>query len=378
MFQSAADSGENWQGALPVIPRYGIHVKWMFMPQLWLKGGWNNNNIPYLGFNYNLIYNFPEMINYFTVDYHIGWGFLERGGRFRDERGMTMMLKGSTDFGYTREQKESKRLYDRLALEPMTAYLDAMKLYQEGKYWEASFAFGKVLTLYPSFNLNDKATLYMADSYQKLYMNQVAREVYKEALEEYTTSDLRAKYLYGLQSLDYREEKYDDALKNHAFITNLYPDSDVRTDADYLAGETHFLRKNYNVAEQLFEGIKPGDPTYLYAQYTLSIINIENDKIQAAMQNLLNVVNDTTTAVPDEMLQNAAHVKMGHLYFEMGDKLREAVESYSQVTEASACGDEALLGIAWSRIKANQPPVALQKIESIITLQPESPKVPES
>ena len=70
---------------------------------------------------------------------------------------------------------------------------------------------------------------------------------------------MRSKYLYGLKALIIARE-YDDALKNHAFITNLYPDSDIRPDADYLAGQIHFQLKNYNVAEQLLSAIQPGDP----------------------------------------------------------------------------------------------------------------------
>ncbi len=378
MFKAAKDSLGSLEGVLPMVPRYGFHVKYMFIPQIWLKGGWTNNNIPYVGFNYNMVYPLPEMINYINFDCHIGYSFLETSNQLRDERGLATMFRLSSDFGQTREQKESKRLYDQLVVAPMDAYQEAMRLYYAGKYWESSFAFGKVLTLYPNFYLNDKAIYYMADSYKKLYMNQTAREVYKDALEEYTTSDMRAKYLYGLMSLDYREENYDEALRNHAFITNLYPDSDIRPDADYLAGEIHFMRKNYNVAEQLFERIKPGDPTYLYAQYTQAIINIENNKDQAAIQNLVTVTTDTTSQTPDMLLQNAANVKLGHLYFEMGDKLREAVESYSRVSPNAEQADEALLGMAWAWIKANQPNITLQKADQIIASYPQSALVPEA
>ncbi|MFP4163845.1 MAG: tetratricopeptide repeat protein [Chitinispirillaceae bacterium] len=377
MFKTAQEDG-NLEGAFPIIPRYGFHVKYMFIPQIWLKGGWTNNNIPYVGFNYNMIYPLPEMINYLNLDYHIGYSFIERANSLRDERGLTMMFRLSSDIGKTREQKESKRLYDKLVVAPMDAYQKAMKLYHDGKYWEASFAFGKVMTLFPNFFLNDKAIYYMADSYKKLYMNQTARDVYKEALEEYTTSDMRAKYLYGLMSLDYREEKYDEALKNHAFITNLYSESDIRSDADYLAGEIHFMRKNYNVAEQLFNRIKPGDPTYLYARYTQAIINVENDKNQAAVQNLKTIIEDTTSLSHDQLLQDAANIKLGHLYFETGDKLREAVKCYGRVSPGTEYGDEALLGIAWSWVKANQPSVAIKKVNRLIAGYPQSPFVPEA
>jgi TolA-binding protein len=369
------------KGALNIAHRGGFHVKYMFIPSLWLKGGWTNNNIPYLGFNYNLMFPLPEMINYLSADVHFGYSFVEsllKESNNRDERGFTGAGKISIDFGPTREQRESKRLYDKLILAPMDAYNEAMRLYVAGKYWEASFAFGKVLSLFPNFHLNDKATWFLGNCYRNLYMNDIARQVYKQALEDYTTSETRSKYLYGLEALDYREGNYEEALKNHAFIINLYGESDIRPDADYLAGQIHFQQKNYNVAEQLLGSIPVGDPNYLYAQYTLAIINIENNKEQAAVQNLTYIINDTTQVVSDQLLQDGANTKLGHLYYEMGDQLRKAVESYQRVPVGSSFGDEALLGTAWAWIKVNQPNVALQTVEKLIASYGESPLVPEA
>jgi tetratricopeptide (TPR) repeat protein len=351
--------------------RGSVHAKWEFIPQLWLKAGWTNNDIPYIGFNYNLIYLLPEMINYVNYDCHIGYSIAE------SDRGFTIMNKLSTDFGPTREQRESKRLYEMLILAPMDAYNEAMRLYLAGKYWEAGFAFGKVMSLYPNFYLNDKASFYMGNCYRFLQMNGIAREVYKNALEVYTTSDMRPKYLYGLENLDYREGKYEDALKNHAFITNLYGESEIRPDADYLAGEVHFLRKNYSAAEELLGRLKPGDPSYYYAQYTLSIINVENRKPEAAIVNLENVIDDTTEDASGKLLQDAANTKLGHLYFEQVE-LRKAVECYRRVSEGSSYGDEALLGTAWSWIKANQPEMCMQTVDKLIGSYGSSPLVPEA
>ena len=375
------DTSNTLVGENPTQGRLGVHMKYMFIPSIWLKMGWTNNNIPYFGFNYNLIYTLPEMINYLNVDAHLGYSFIETlyaNGNKKDERGFSGVFKISTDFGPTREQRESKRLYDQLVLAPNDAYSEAMRLYLAGKYMEASYAFGKVISLFPNFHLNDRATWYLGNCYRFLYMNDIAREVYKDALEEFTTSEMRSKYLYGFQSLDYREGKYDDALKNHAFITNLYTDSDIKPDADYLAGQIHFLRKNYNVAEQILSGIKEGDPSYLYSQYTLAIINVENNKDQAALQNLSNIIKDTTQEASDQSLQDAANLKMGHLYFEMGDKLKLAVEAYQRVSDGSRYGDEALLGTSWAWIKVNQANVALQTVEKLIGTFPETSLIPEA
>jgi tetratricopeptide (TPR) repeat protein len=375
LWKWAMDSAEisvNGEKKLPPVAYRGsFHAKWQFIPQFWIKAGWSNNNIPYIGLNFNAIYLMPEMINYVNIDFHTGYSVAE------SERGLTLMTRLSTDFGPTREQRESKRMYDLLILAPMDAYNEAMRLYLAGKYWEASYAFGKVMSLYPNFYLNDKAAFYMGNSYRFLQLNGIAREVYKAALEEYTTSDMRPKYLYGLENIDYRENKYEDALRNHAFITNLYGESEIRPDADYLAGEIHFQRKNYTAAEQLLTKLKAGDPSYLYAQYTLAIINIENRKVEPAIANLKHIIDDTTQDASGQLLQDAANTKLGHLYFEQVE-LRNAVEAYKRVPEGSSYGDEALLGTAWSWIKVNQPAVSNQTIDRLIASHPESPLVPEA
>jgi len=167
-------------------------------------------------------------------------------------------------------------------------------------------------------------------------------------------------------------------LKNHAFITNLYPENEVRPEADYLAAQIHFERKNFNVAKQLLTGIEPGTPVYLYALYTLSIINIELNETAAAIQNLTTVVSDTTMDAAESMLQDAANLKLGHLYFEKGDKLRQAVEAYSRVSAQSPYSDEAMLATAWAWIKVNKPAICRETADRLVVRHPDSPLMPEA
>ncbi|MBD3314525.1 MAG: tetratricopeptide repeat protein [Chitinivibrionales bacterium] len=353
------------------VGRYGAHLKYEFIPQIWVKAGWANNNIPYVGFNLNLIYPLPEMVNFAKFDFHVGYSVNE------PERGLTTMFKLASDFGPTREQRMSRGLYEKLTLEPRNEYNKAMRLYMAQKYWDAAFAFGNLISVYPNFHLNDKATFLMGNCYRELYLNDIAREIYKEALAEYSTSEQRPNFLYGLMDLDYKENKHEDALKNHAFINNLYPESDARAEADYLAGQIHFQRKNYNAAEQLFNQIQPGDEPYLFSQYTLSIINTENKKVKAAIRNLETIVADTSGASDILLLQDAANNKLGQLYFEQVD-LRKAVEAFKRVPEGSGFGDDALLGTAWSWIKVNRPELCLKEIARLIAAHSESPHIAEA
>jgi len=378
MFQDSSG-----QGALVAALQGGVNVKYMFIPAIWVKAGWTNNNIPYIGFNWNTMWLLPECINHANVDLNLGYALFDQDAAAgQSDRGFTTMLKIGADFGKTREQVLSKRLYDELIIAPMDAYSEAMRLYAAGKYWEAGFKFGEVLALFPTFESNDRVMWYLADCYTKLQMGTIARQILNQALEEYTTSEMRPKYIYGLEQLDYQEGKYDDALKNYSFVTSLYPQSDMRSDADYLAGEIQFQRKNYNVAEQLLSRLKRGDPSYLYAQYTLAVINIENDKTDAAIGNLSTIVQDSTLQGGEQLLADAANLKLGQLYYENADKikdgLRQGARFYQKVPEGSPYRDEAVLGIAWTLIKGGRPKEAKDAINYIISSLPESPLIPEA
>jgi tetratricopeptide (TPR) repeat protein len=380
MFQDSAGVG-----SLVAAVRGGVDVKYMFIPAIWVKAGLMNNNvpIPYIGFNWNTMWLLPEWINHADFDFNLGYSvFDQNAAAGASDRGFTTMFKIGADFGRSREQVLSKSLYDVLIIAPMDAYGEAMRLYAAGKYWDAGFKFGEVLALFPTFESNDRVKWYLADCYTKLQMGTIARQVLKEALEEYTTSGMRPKYIFGLERLDYQEGKYDDALKNYSFVTSLFPESDIRSEADYLAGEIQFQRKNYNVAEQLLSRLKRGDPSYLYAQYTLSVINIENNKIDAAIGNLSTIAQDSTLQGADQLLADAANLKLGHLYFENAEKmkngLKQAARCYQKVPEESPYRDEAVLGIAWTLIKAGRTGEAKDAINYIIASLPESPLIPEA
>jgi tetratricopeptide (TPR) repeat protein len=101
-------------------------------------------------------------------------------------------------------------------------------------------------------------------------------------------------------------------------------------------------------------------------------------KTEAAIENLNSVISDTTMDVGERMLQDAANVKLGHIYFEAGDQFRQAVEAYSRVEVGSPYGDEALLATAWAWGRVNKPEICREVVDRLIVSYPESPYQPEA
>ena len=297
----------------------------------------------------------------------------------KKNRGFVWAAKLTTRFGNTREENIGEERYRRLNIEPENDYHAAMSLYSNRQFLDAAYAFGEVQTKYPSFRLVDQAAFYMAMSFENLRMHKAARSVYQDALKRYPQSDQRAKYHFQLMNIDYKEGKYKEAMDKYQVIAQKYGKSDAKTDADYIAGQIKFEQGLYQESIDLLASILPGNANYLYARYTMGIANSRMGKFDEA-ENCFRAITELPVSNKSEHdIQNAAKVKLGHLFFsaEKPD-IAAAAQMYLQVHKESPVFDEAMLGIAWCFLKVNKPDEAIKPAKWIISNLPESFLVSEA
>lgn len=294
-------------------------------------------------------------------------------------RGFVWNFKAITRVGPTREERIGEARYRRLKIEPEDAYREAMRLYLARKFLLASYAFGKVITKYPSFHLVDQAAFYKGKSFENLRMHQAARDVYNEALRKYTDSDQRPKYMFQQMNIDYKEGKFDEATKRYQQIVNLYPESDVKSDADYVMGQMRYIQKDYHGSISLLSPILPGNANYIYARYTLGMCYVNLKKPKEAEAAFLDIMESKPANASEQDMKEVTAVKLGHINFgKEPPQLVKAAEYYGSVSASSSKYDEALLGLAWSFIKVQRFKEAQQYATDIISKTPNSLLVPEA
>lgn len=294
-------------------------------------------------------------------------------------RGFVWNFKAITRVGPTREERIGEARYRRLKIEPEDAYREAMRLYLARKFLLASYAFGKVITKYPSFHLVDQAAFYKGKSFENLRMHQAAREVYAEALRKYTDSDQRPKYMFQQMNVDYKEGKFDEATKRYQQIVNLYPESDVKSDADYVMGQMRYIQKDYHGSISLLSPILPGNANYIYARFTLGMCYVNLKKSKEAEAAFLDIMESKPSNSSEQDMKEVTAVKLGHLNFgKEPPQLVKAAEYYGSVSASSSKYDEALLGLAWSFIKVQRFKEAQQYAQDIISKTPNSLLTPEA
>jgi len=291
----------------------------------------------------------------------------------KKNRGFIWAVKLTSRFGDTREEKIGEERYRRLKIEPENDYRAAMRLYLNRQFLEAAYAFGKVQTKYPAFHLVDQAAFYKAKSFENLRMHKAAKAVYEDAIKRYPQSDQRAKYHFQLMNIDYKEGKYTEAMAKYQNIAQKFGESDVKADADYVAGQIKFEQGLYQESVDLLAAILPGNANYFYARYTMGIAYSRMGKWEEAENCFRDITEQPVSNQSERDLQDAAKVKLGHLFFS-GEKadIPAAAQMYGQVEAGSPVYDEAMLGIAWSFLKVNKPDEAMKPAQWIINNLPES------
>lgn len=288
-------------------------------------------------------------------------------------RGFIWAVKLTSRFGNTREEKIGEERYRRLKIEPENDYRAAMRLYLNRQFLEAAYAFGKVQTKYPAFHLVDQAAFYKAKSFENLRMHKAAKSIYEDAIKRYPQSDQRAKYHFQLMNIDYKEGKFSEAIVKYQGIAQRFGESDVKADADYIAGQIKFEQGLYQEAVDLLASILPGNANYFYARYTMGIAYSRMSKWDEAENCFRDITEQPSSNQSEKDLQDAARVKLGHIFFSGENaNIAEAARLYGQVKSTSPVYDEAMLGVAWAFIKVNKPNEAIKPAQWIIANLPNS------
>jgi tetratricopeptide (TPR) repeat protein len=287
-------------------------------------------------------------------------------------RGFLWNVKLTSRFGPTREESIGLRRYRRLKIEPENDYRRAMRLYLNREFLEAAYAFGKVITKYPAFHLVDQAAFYKGKSFENMRMHKAARTTYEEAIKKYPHSDQRAKYHFQLMNIDYKDGKFGESIIKYQGISQKFSDTDIKADADYIAGQIKFEQQLYQECIDLMSPILPGNANYFYARYTMGIAYSRLGKWKEAEESFRDVINQQSSNKSESDLQDAATVKLGHIFFSGGEgdpNLAEAAAQYGKIKVGSHVYDEALLAMAWSFIKVAKPDQAIEMVQWIIKNQ---------
>lgn len=286
----------------------------------------------------------------------------------------TIYFRG--DFGPHREEVYARRMARLASLGPADLYNRARTLFSQEKYWDAFFIFGKILVEYPDFFKNDWVQLHMGLCQEYIDMREFSAENYNIAKKSYPKSVVIPYADLGLMRLHYREGNSSGVANQfHKLNTSSTPDS-LKFHAYYYMGLQHIKDGEYQKAIQILSLVPENHPEYAFAQHSLSSAYALTDNINKSIEALDNVIQVVPKTKEQTEVINRSFVFLGYIFFEgLGGQersLSKAVSALRRVPNTSYYYEDALIGLAWTALRASQWADCISACDQLLTVSKKS------
>ena len=194
-------------------------------------------------------------------------------------------------------------------------YNKAMTLFSQGKYYEALYIYGKILTDYPEFFKNDWVQLYYGLCQEYMDMREIAKVNLIKIGRDYKKSDAVTYAALAVMRLHYRNGKSGSVNKMFNYLnTSQTPDS-LKYHAYYYQGEQYIRDGEYQKAIELLKNIPEKHPQYIFAQHSLAVAYALNDEMGSVPDVLYNIIQMTPKNKAEEEVVNRSRVFLGFILY---------------------------------------------------------------
>jgi len=152
----------------------------------------------------------------------------------------------------------------------------------------------------------------------------------------------------------YRNNDFPQAMNQFVELNKPGVPDSLRFHGTYIMGQIYLQNGELRKALQAFSVIPETHPDYIFAQHgaavTHAVLGSDIKDVIAALENVINTAPKTKQA--QEMV-NRSYLFMGFIFYEE-NALSKAVTALRQVPSNSYYYEDALLGLAWTGLKARQ------------------------
>ncbi|MBN1983442.1 MAG: hypothetical protein JW795_18035 [Chitinivibrionales bacterium] len=336
---------------IDVNARFGVWLLHMF--NLYAHAGVNKKQMPeYIGFTGGM--NIPTVNDGRDIQVAYQWMSIIDGLDINT----TQTLYGRIDILKHREEVYARRMARLASIGPGDLYNRARTFLSEGKYWDAFFLFGKIYVEYPDFFKNDYVRLFMGQCQEELDMREFSLENYEETKKLFPRSVVVPMADLGIMRLHYRDNNSAGVANQFAKLNSPSVPDSLKFHAYYYQGLQNLRDNDFQNAIQMFSLIPDNHPEYPFAQHSLATAYALANNVSRAIEALDNVVRYTPRTKEAQEIQNRSLVFLGYIFFEGMDgqerALSKAVTALRKVPNTSFYYEDALLGLAWTALRANQ------------------------
>ncbi|MGB7569046.1 MAG: tetratricopeptide repeat protein [Chitinivibrionales bacterium] len=270
----------------------------------------------------------------------------------------TVYLRGS--IGDSRELMYAKKMARSLDIAPNTIYLAALKLYSEGKFWDAYFLFSQIINDYPDFFKIDWVLYYAGSCQENLDMRENSLFTYQSLKAGFPQSNAAHNADLGTMRVYYRMEDYAKVAQQFTLLDKAEVPDSLRGAAYFILGQTHMAQKDYSKAYEILSAVPPDHPDYLFAQHSAAIALLAVNKPMDAVSHLQTCIdaNPQTLSAAQKEIVNRSNLFLAYILYEgliqEERPLSKAVTLLRKIPQGSGYYNEGLLLMGWTAVKAHQ------------------------
>ena len=245
----------------------------------------------------------------------------------------------------------------RANLELGNLYNKAMTLYSQGKYYDALYVYGEILTDYPEFFKNDWVQFYYGLCQENMDMRENAKVNFIKTARDFKKSDVVPHAALGTMRIHYRDGKSGSVNKMFNYLNSVKTPDSLKYHAYYYQGEQYIRDGEYEKAIGLLGNIPVNHPEYVFAQHSLAVAYALYGNMDKVAHVLYNIIQKNPQNKEEEEVIHRSIVFFGYIYYEgLGGQKRSltnAVAALRKIPETSYYYEDALLGLAWCAASAS-------------------------
>jgi tetratricopeptide (TPR) repeat protein len=343
-----ANDGVSFANKLEWNINYKIGVWALRLFKLYMQAGFNENALDYWGIAVGL--NAPS-VN-FGRDFEVLYQYTILTEDQNEATGHTISLRA--DIGRHREEMWARRMARMASLSPNELYNKARKLYSEEKYWDAFFVFSRIMVEFPDFFKNDWVEYYRSSCQEELDMREVSIKNYGSVKKNYPMSAAVPYSDLGLMRVYYRKHDFSNVTNQYLELSKPNVPDSLRFHGVYLMGQSYLQNNDPAKAIDLFGTIPDSHPDYIFAQHATAVAYAKMDHDMSVIVSSLENCIGTKAIQPDQKeMASRSYLLLGYIFYEE-NTLSKAVVALRMVPSTSYYYEDALLGQAWTALKARQ------------------------
>ncbi|MCD4665722.1 MAG: tetratricopeptide repeat protein, partial [Bacteroidales bacterium] len=224
----------------------------------------------------------------------------------------------------------------------------------------------------------DKVVNYLG---QCLFQEELATasiRMFKYLLKKFPKSQEVPEALLGLERAYYFQKKYKQTLTIYfGILKRAANHRKLLNEARYLAGQSHYNLRNYDMAINVLKKIDSHSDFYDCALYTTALSYLKKSNVATSVDYFRKITSLPIISGERRNIVDNGRLTLGMIYYELMS-YKAAIDQLSQISTKHEYYQDALLGLGWAYLKINDYENVIKNLNKLIKRFPDSANAEES